>query len=122
MLAVQHGYGGFYAGGRRVGENGMIVEWKRLRVRPELRARFVAVDEQVWTAGLARQAGFLGKEVWLDREDPAGVALAIRWRSPGDLRGVAPERLEELARSFAGALPEGVEELETVVYEIAERP
>lgn len=99
----------------------MIVEWKRLRVRPDLRSRFVAVDEAVWTRGLAGEPGFLGKEVWIDGGDPAGVALAIRWKSPEDLRRVSPARLDELARAFARALPEaeeGIEELETVVYEI----
>jgi hypothetical protein len=48
-------------GARPTGGMGMIVEWKRLRVRADLRERFVAVDEQVWTLGLAREAGFAGK-------------------------------------------------------------
>ncbi len=100
----------------------MIVEWKRLRVTAGLRERFVAVDGEVWTRGLARQAGFLGKETWLDRDDPTAVVLAIRWRSVDDLRGVPRERLDELARRFARALPEGmaVEEVETVLYQVSE--
>ncbi len=97
----------------------MVVEWKRLRVRADLRQRFVAVDGQIWTAGLAGEPGYLGKEVWLDRGDPEAVALAIRWRSAADLAGVARTRLDELARSFREAMPEGVEELATIVYEVA---
>ena len=96
----------------------MIVEWQRVRVHPELRQRFLEADEAVWTAGLAREEGFLGKEVWLDRRQPGEVVLVIRWRSERAWKGVPDERLEELKRQFEERLPEGHEVVEIRAFEV----
>jgi uncharacterized protein (TIGR03792 family) len=96
----------------------MVVEWRRVRVRPELRRRFLAADEAVWTAGLAREAGFLGKEVWLDEEEPGEVVLVIRWASERDWQAIPAARLEELERRFRERLPEGHETVETRAFRV----
>lgn len=96
----------------------MIVEWRRMRVRSELVQRFLKADEAVWTAGLAREEGFLGKEVWLDRREPGEVVLVIRWRSERDWTSIPGERLEELERRFREHLPEGHELVEMRVFEV----
>lgn len=48
----------------------MVIEWQKIRVRPELRDLFLEKDREIWTAGLAHEEGFLGKEVWLRVASP----------------------------------------------------
>jgi uncharacterized protein (TIGR03792 family) len=94
----------------------MIIEWQKIRVRSELRDLFLEKDEEIWTAGLAREAGFLGKEVWLG--EGAEIILVIRWRSEEDWQGMPQERMDELDRRFRAALPEGWEVAEMRSYRV----
>lgn len=90
----------------------MVIEWKRVRVRPDLVERYIDKDGEVWTAGLEREEGFLGKEIWRGQaeDDREGdLMLVIRWRSREDWEGIPKERLEELERRFRSELPEGHE-------------
>jgi len=88
----------------------IVIEWQRMRVRPELRERFLKKDEEIWTAGLAREPGFLGKEIWLGEDGE--VVLVIRWASEETWKGVSLERLDELDRLFRAEISEGYELLE----------
>lgn len=96
----------------------MVVEWQRVRVRPGMRERFVEKDAEIWTPGLAREAGFLGKEVWLGEEETE-VILVIRWESHGHWKGIPQERLEAIEERFRRELPEGHGIVETRAYEVA---
>jgi uncharacterized protein (TIGR03792 family) len=87
-----------------------VIEWQRIRVRPELRERFLRKDEEIWTAGLAREPGFLGKEIWLGEDGE--VVLVIRWESEKSWKGVSLERLDELDHLFRAEISEGYELLE----------
>lgn len=96
----------------------MVIEWQRVRVRPEIRERYLEKDAEVWTRGLEAEPGFLGKEVWLGEDGE--VVLVIRWRSRGDWQGVPPERLAELERRFREAFPdEAHERVECKSFEVA---
>lgn len=86
----------------------MIIEWQRVRLKPGLRDRFLEKDEEVWTAGLSREAGFLGKEVWLG-EDETDLFLVIRWESEEAWKGIPRERLDGLERRFREEVPDGHE-------------
>lgn len=96
----------------------MIIEWQRVRLRPGLRERFLAKDAEIWTAGLAREAGFLGKEVWLGEEETE-VILVIRWESRERWEGMTRERLDAIEERFRRELPSGHEIVETRAYEVA---
>lgn len=96
----------------------MVIEWQKIRVRPELRDRYLEQDREIWTAGLAREDGFLGKEVWLG--EGSEIVLVIRWDREEDWQGIAKERLDELDRRFREAVPEdGWERVEVRSYRIA---
>ena len=97
----------------------MVVEWQKVRVRPELRDLYVLRDREVWTHGLAREPGFLGKETWLG-EDGSEVILIIRWREEADWKGMPQERQDALDRRFREAFPENEWELvETRSFQVA---
>lgn len=95
----------------------MVVEWQKIRVEPEVRDDYLKKDREIWTAGLAREEGFLGKEVWLG--DEGAVILVIRWQSEEHWKGIPQERLDELDSRFREAVPEGWELVETRSYEVA---
>ena len=96
----------------------MIIEWQRVRVRPGLRERFIEKDAEIWTTGLARVTGFLGKEVWLGEEDTE-VILVVRWESREHWKGIPRKRLDAIEERFRRELPEGHEIVETRAYEVA---
>ncbi|HKV08674.1 MAG TPA: TIGR03792 family protein [Thermoanaerobaculia bacterium] len=96
----------------------MIIEWQRVRLRPGMRERFVEKDREIWTPGLSREAGFLGKEVWLGEEE-SEVILVVRWESREHWKGIPKERLDEIEERFRRELPEGHEIVETRAYEVA---
>jgi uncharacterized protein (TIGR03792 family) len=98
----------------------MVIEWQKVRVHPEARGLYLEKDREIWTAGLARVEGFLGKEVWLG-EDPEGteVILVIRWQSEDHWKRMPKERQDDLDRRFREAVPEGWELVETRSYEVA---
>lgn len=95
----------------------MVIEMQRLRVKPELRDRWLAADEAVWTTGLSRETGFLGKEVWIGEGDE--ILLVIRWRSQADWDGMPKPRLEALDSAFRERMPGGWEMAETRSYQVA---
>lgn len=95
----------------------MVIEWQKIRVQPEVRDLYLEKDREIWTAGLAREEGFLGKEVWLGEEGE--IILVIRWESEEEWKGMPKERQDDLDRRFREAVPEGWELVETRSYEVA---
>ena len=97
----------------------MVIEWKKVRVKPEARDRWLEKDREIWTAGLAGEEGFLDKEVWLG--EGSEVIVMVRWRSEEDWKGIPKDRLEELTRRFGEAVPEDDwERIETCSYEVVQ--
>lgn len=94
----------------------MVIEWQRLQVRPDTLDLFLEKDAEIWTAALAREPGFLGKEVWVDEESQE-VILVIRWRSEEEWTGIPETRLAEVEQRFRAVVPEGHELLETRRYD-----
>jgi uncharacterized protein (TIGR03792 family) len=95
----------------------MVIEWQKVRVQPGVRDLYLEKDRAIWTDGLAREEGFLGKEVWLGEGDK--VILVIRWEKEEDWKGMPKERMDDLDRRFREAVPEGWELIETRSYEVA---
>jgi uncharacterized protein (TIGR03792 family) len=95
----------------------MVIEMQRLRVKPEIRDQWVAADEEIWTTGLYREPGFVGKEVWIGEGDE--VLLVIRWRSQADWEEMPKPWQEALDRAFRQRMPEGWEIVEVRSYQVA---
>lgn len=82
----------------------MILEHLTTRVPVADQPAFLAADAAIWTATLAAQPGFLGKEVWRDADDPAHLHLIIRWASLADWKGIPQSLLAETDARFTAAL------------------
>jgi uncharacterized protein (TIGR03792 family) len=86
----------------------MIIEHLTFDVPLPLRPRFLALDAGIWTATLAAQPGYLGKEVWADTDPPGTLHLMIRWTSREAWKAVPADLLAETDRRFAAALGQAV--------------
>ena len=73
----------------------MVIEHLTLRVPFALRPRFLQADAQIWTATLAAQPGYLGKETWADADDPEMLHLIIRWQTRTAWKAVPVALLQE---------------------------
>jgi uncharacterized protein (TIGR03792 family) len=82
----------------------MIIEHLTFSVPQKLWPRFLALDAEIWTATLARQPGFLGKEVWADTDSPATFHLIIRWTDRDVWKAVPADLLAETDQRFVTAL------------------
>ncbi len=83
----------------------MVIEQLSFVVPVDEQARFLAADTAIWTAVLAAQPGYLGKETWREAADPARLHLIIRWENRAAWKAVpAPfsrKRMRGLLRPWA---------------------
>jgi len=81
-----------------------VIEHLTVRVPVALQPRYMTADAAVWTAALAAQPGYLGKEVWADLDDPERLHLVIRWASRADWDAVPRRLLESTEARFRAAI------------------
>jgi len=77
------------------GKNNMVIEWLKFKVPPEKLEAFILRDEEVWTAGLKKFPGFLGKEIWVDSVENE-VVMLIRWETREQWKSVPQSTIDEL--------------------------
>jgi uncharacterized protein (TIGR03792 family) len=97
----------------------MVIEWLRVTVPVAEQARYLAADQEIWTGALARQVGFVGKEVWVRADDPTCVNLVIRWESRAAWQAVPAELLAEVEAAFRAAMGGDYPVLECIEYEVS---
>ena len=73
----------------------MVIEWLEFEVPAEKREAFLQRDEEVWTQGLKKFPGFLGKETWIDPRQGT-IILVIRWETREQWKSISPEELDAL--------------------------
>jgi len=78
----------------------VAIEELQVRVSPDARERFVRLDEEIWTAMLRSRPGYLGKEVWLDTDDPGALKLVVRWERFDDWFGIPADLLARTETRF----------------------
>jgi uncharacterized protein (TIGR03792 family) len=82
----------------------MVIEQLTFRVPLSLQPRFLALDAEIWTATLAAQPGYLGKEVWVEADTPETLHLIIRWQTRAAWSAVPAEVLALTDQRFTAAL------------------
>ncbi|HAN74178.1 MAG TPA: TIGR03792 family protein [Planktothrix sp. UBA8407] len=73
----------------------MVIEWLKFKVLPEQWQTFIQKDEEIWTAGLQKIPGFVGKEVWVDPEHHE-IVMVIRWESQEQWQAIPDKIIQEL--------------------------
>jgi uncharacterized protein (TIGR03792 family) len=71
----------------------MVVEFLTFPVPRELRDQWMAVEQQTWSRFLARQAGFVDKQLWVGRDTPDEVHAVIRWSDEASWKAIPDEEL-----------------------------
>lgn len=100
----------------------MLNEWLRFRVKPELRERFIQLDQEIWDEAIASSPGYLGKEIWLG-ESPDQVVVIVHWQSEALWKAVPADLVDATEARFAAAMgAENYELLEVQGYQIRKLP
>lgn len=86
----------------------MVIEWLKIRVAPERREQYIQKDEEIWTTALSTYPGFLGKQVWINPNQPDEVVLVIQWESREAWKRVSVQHIEETERLFSQAMGDAV--------------
>lgn len=89
----------------------MYIEYLRFQIKPGFQARFLELDEKLWTQKLAENPGFHKKEVWLNPEDPTDLVVIVWWSSREQWKSITPEDVQAIDEQFTAAIGEGNSEL-----------
>ena len=79
---------------------GVTLEWLEFRVDAAERDAFLVKDEQIWTAALHQQPGFLHKSVILSPDDPESVGFLIYWATRELWKAFPEDLTRELDRQM----------------------
>ena len=71
----------------------MVVEFLSFHVPRQLRERWLDVEQQTWSRFLAGQAGFVDKQLWVERDQPDVVHAVIRWVDEAAWKAIPEEQL-----------------------------
>lgn len=82
-----------------VADGAPVVEELRLRVPVEQRQAWLQAERGSWGPFLARQDGFLGRELFWDPARQEAVLL-IRWASRAQWQAIPPAQLQEVQERF----------------------
>jgi uncharacterized protein (TIGR03792 family) len=77
-----------------------VVEWIQYQVPPAVQAKFIEKDEQIWTAFLSAQPGFLSKEVLVSAKQLNEILILVHWASREAWFGIARSQLERVQAQF----------------------
>jgi uncharacterized protein (TIGR03792 family) len=96
----------------------MVIEWLCIRVPVADQGRYVAADAAIWTAALARHAGYLGKEIWCRADDAEALNIVIRWDSRAAWKAVPQDELDATEAAFVAAMGRAYPVFECVEYRV----
>jgi uncharacterized protein (TIGR03792 family) len=99
----------------------MVIEWLIFHVPHTEQAHFIAQDKLIWTPALARNDGFLGKEIWRDVTVPDRINLIIRWSSMTQWKAVPQDLLSKTDQAFQAAMGMVFPVLGCVAYDVLEQ-
>jgi uncharacterized protein (TIGR03792 family) len=77
-----------------------FVEILEFKVNLADQADFVAIDQAIWTTGLAAYPAFLAKEIWLEPQQPTLVTVVIYWSDREQWKAISSADLAHLQAQF----------------------
>lgn len=100
----------------------MIIELLRVKVPPAQREKYIQKDAEIWTTALAKYPGFLGKEIWINPNDPTEVVLIIQWATKEDWKAVPQAEIDAIDQEFNQALGFPNQLVESSEYQVRKFP
>jgi uncharacterized protein (TIGR03792 family) len=101
---------------------GVVIEFLKFKVDPNLREAYVQKDAEIWTTALAKYPGFLGKEVWINPHDSTEVVFVIHWETKEQWKAISTEDLQAIEQTFIQAVGHGYELVESGEYQVRKFP
>lgn len=77
-----------------------VVEVLRFNMDPSNIDEFLELENQIWTAYLEKQKGFIGKDVWIGETDPGEIRVLVYWNSTEEWKAVPVEELIDVDKKF----------------------
>jgi uncharacterized protein (TIGR03792 family) len=99
------------------GMQGVVIEFLKFKINSQMREICIQKDAEIWTTALAQYPGFLGKEVWLNPNDPTEIIFVIRWATREQWQAIPPEELAPVEQKFAAAFGDTYELVESAEYQ-----
>ena len=85
----------------------MYIEYLRFQIKPGFQARFLELDEELWTRRLSQNPGFHKKEVWLNPEDSTDLVIVVWWSNREQWKSITPEDVQAIDDEFVEAIGPG---------------
>jgi uncharacterized protein (TIGR03792 family) len=82
----------------------MVIEWLEFQVKPEAREKFIQKDQEIWTKFLAKQPGFLGKELWINPTIEEQLIIVVHWQTKEQWKAVPQNLLDDTEAKFSLAM------------------
>lgn len=71
-----------------------VIELLTFKVSSDEMTQWIKVEEEVWTAFLKQQPGFMRKELWYSETEPDLVKAVIWWQSIEQWRAITKEQCD----------------------------
>jgi uncharacterized protein (TIGR03792 family) len=82
----------------------VVIEWLQFQVKPEVREKFIQNDEEIWTKFLSKQAGFLGKEIWINPVVEEELITVVHWQTREQWKAIPQNLLDETEAKFSAVM------------------
>ncbi|TVP61839.1 MAG: TIGR03792 family protein [Nodularia sp. (in: Bacteria)] len=100
----------------------MVIELLKFKVAPEVRENYIQKDAEIWTTGLAKYPGFLGKEVWINPKDSTELILIIRWATREQWKAIPLAALQMIEEKFTQAMGKSYPIVESAEFQVRKFP
>ncbi|AFY56747.1 putative cyanobacterial protein, TIGR03792 family [Rivularia sp. PCC 7116] len=100
----------------------MVIELLKFRISPKDREKYIQRDAEIWTAALVDYPGFLGKELWINPNDPEELVMVIRWETRQQWKSILQEEIDAITEKFDKDLKFTYEIVESSEYQVRKFP
>ena len=77
----------------------MVIEELRLKVPAEVKAAWLNAEKEVWEPWLSSQDGFLGRQLFWDKEKEEALIL-VNWKNKKLWKSISKEEVEKIQDKF----------------------
>ncbi|MEO0688165.1 MAG: TIGR03792 family protein [Cyanobacteria bacterium J06649_11] len=100
----------------------MVIELLKFKIPPKHRENYIKRDAEIWTAALVNYPGFLGKELWINPNDPSELVMIIRWETREQWKSILQEEIDAITEKFDKDLGYSYEMVESSEYQVRKFP
>jgi len=80
-------------------QNGYIIEELRLKVPSKFKEVWLKAENQIWEPWLSMQEGFLGRQIFWDKEKEEALIL-VNWENKKLWKSISMQEVNEIQRKF----------------------